>query len=327
MLRKNVMRCIAGMAELAQNMMGHQLHVHVADDGRVSHMRTGLSGRILDQVYEERMNELKAQFSATPMGGAILSFLDEQGIAVSFDHRFDKDVFGAANGNRTIRLRANAPMDALVGTLAHEARHHMQFIALDAFKYPLPPRAQMARMLMMEADAFSFEQKFAEDYAARTGNDGPLKAMTWFDGTTTARNNIDDNTRFLEWLDIMKVSGDYTSGAFYKMGSLYAEMQGDMSNERKAALRSAREDAGLIADMADAFRLSLVGRNFTSDAAQSAPLPAQDIIQKFSYDADREKTLTDITQKYEEAYSAIKSASHGLQAPQVKQSNVSKFRV
>lgn len=246
-LRRNILNCVARMAELAQDMVGHQLELKIEDDGRAYHVRNGLSGQLLDALYEGRMNDLLANFSQTTMGAAVLSFLEEKGTAISFDHRFQKDVIGTAGSDNTIRLRAGLPADELIATLAHEARHHVQFQDIEDIWQVLPPRATLVRTILMEADAHAFEQRFCEEYAKVTGNIKPLEMHKGRRPDGMPKAELSDQQLVLAWIDKIKNSA-YISGAFYKMGAVHADMRAGWVDTLPP---HCNEEAGIIALMAD----------------------------------------------------------------------------
>ncbi len=246
-LRRNILNCVARMAELAQDMAGHQLDLKVEDDGRAYHVRKGLSGKLLDALYEDRMRDLLANFSQTTMGAAVLSFLDEKGTAVSFDHRFHKDVLGSAGNNKTIRLRAGLPAGELIATLAHEARHHVQFQEMEESGQILPPRATLVRAVLMEADAHAFEQRFCEDYARVTGNTKPLEMHKGRRPDEMPKADLSDQQLILTWIDKIKNSS-YVSTTFYRMGAIYADMRDGLVDTLPS---HCNEETDIIASMAD----------------------------------------------------------------------------
>jgi hypothetical protein len=62
----------------------------------------------------------------------------------------------------------------------------------------------------VEADARVFQQKFCEDYAKRTGNDGPLKSMEATNkGAELGTMGRTDAERFTGWCNFLKSSPTY----------------------------------------------------------------------------------------------------------------------
>lgn len=193
---KDKYRFITSIAQLAQDIMRRDVEVKVDDAGVAKIFRPGLSGKVLDALYAKRLEALMDGVRATPLGCAVLDFLQEREVCVSFDHRMSAR--GTADLHRTIRLNPGARNAELVGTIVHEARHIWQFERLRAqLTAILPPEAHAANMVYIEADAFSFQQKFLEDYAQRTGDGAPLSVYLKQHRKNQAPLGLDDKGRFL----------------------------------------------------------------------------------------------------------------------------------
>lgn len=195
---KDKHRFITSIAQLAQDIMRHDIEVKVDDAGVASAYRPGLSGKVLDALYAKRLEALMDGVRITPLGCAVLDFLQEHDVAIGFDHRMSAR--GTADLHRTIRLNPGARNAELIGTIVHEARHIWQFERLRAqLSAILPPEAHAANMVYIEADAFSFQQKFLEDYMQRTGDVVPLNTFLSQHKKIAAHPGLDDSARFLHY--------------------------------------------------------------------------------------------------------------------------------
>lgn len=179
-----------------------------------------------EQDPQVRLNALKDRLKKSPAGETILRYLAERQIAIAFDPSFEKSgLYGhyepPQNGEAgQIRLNSAAKDDALINVIVHEARHAWQFEKLQALapNPQMPPALFLGLGSLMEADAFSFNLKFSEDFAAHTGDRGPLdyeisrlnKQQTLFPQNTA----LSDQERFLLSMQFLKQQhGKYDSKA------------------------------------------------------------------------------------------------------------------
>ncbi len=241
-------RFITSIAQLAQDLMRREVRVRMDAGGTQTPYRLGLSGKMLDGLYSQRLDALKDALRATPMGCAVLDMLEKHDVCIDFDHRMSAR--GTADLHRMIRLNPGARNAELIGTIVHEARHIWQFERLrPQLSAILPPEAHAANMVYIEADAFSFQQKFLEDYAQRTGNAQPLDTFFMQHRKIKAPRGLDDTARFLHYAAAIQQSLVYNERTLgfitYDVGRLEKASAGVIAPARAASgaigLRVARE--------------------------------------------------------------------------------------
>ena len=201
-------RFVTSIAELAQDIMRHDVVVSMSADGVAHKYRPGLSGKILDKLYAKRLDALHVALRATPLGSAVVDFLEEHNVQIEFDHRMSSR--GTADLYRNIRLNPGARNAELIGVIVHEARHIWQFERLkDTYNKVLPPEAHVAANTFIEADAFAFQQKYLEDYRLRTGDGQPLQLFFNQHAKLRAPMALDDTSRFLHFAGKLRESLTY----------------------------------------------------------------------------------------------------------------------
>lgn len=217
-------RFVTSIAELAQRLGRHEVRVSMNEDGEAVRYRSGLSGKILDALYEQRLTELTAAFSQTAFGGAILAFLQERGTYIGFSRAID--AHAVAGMDNAILLQPAISNVLLFGALAHEARHIWQMEVLkDQLSLILPPEAVFARDVFMEADAYAFEQKFLQDYTVRTGDIVPLAAFLQEHDACDAPVKGSDAARFFFWADKVRNSDLYAATGVRRAQTMMREME------------------------------------------------------------------------------------------------------
>ncbi len=217
-------RFLTTIAELAQDIMNHDVQVVVCSDGSQEYFRPGLSGKILDKLYDARLDDLELALSATPFGGAILAFLDAQETMIDFSHRMDSH--GMASALNEIHLRSGCTNDELLGVLVHEARHIWQIKGMaGGYASAVPPDVAIGRDILMEADAFSFQHKFLEDYADKTGHRKPLQVF--LDGRKVEQEfcGLRDEERFVYWAEKVRHAPAYMEQMLSQAERGYAAMK------------------------------------------------------------------------------------------------------
>lgn len=213
--------------------------------------KLGIAGRYLDHLAEDRMAELQNLFAQTPLGGALLAYANEEGVDMRFGE-FDRNspVYAATGGRSLIILNPHKSDDALISSLAHELRHCFQHRATDAamITSQLPPEAALAINRLKEADAFSFQQKFCEDYAARTGNSGPLEQLfSSAQGLDRESVSGSDAQRFLGWCSHLKNSGAYDVEMMHKVAGQLDDRE---SGVTRTPMFSPMEGADIVVSVA-----------------------------------------------------------------------------
>lgn len=223
-LPKDKHRFVTTIAELAQDIMRQTVHISMSAGGMRTHFRTGLSGKVLTALYDRRLQDLTTAMRATPLGSAVMDFLHEQNVCIDFDHRMSSR--GSVGLNKVIYLKSGARNAELIGVIAHEARHVWQFSQLKTeLRAVLPPEVHIGTNIYMEADAFSFQQKFLEDYSQRTGDPRALKSFFDSDKRRSAPVDIDDTARFTHYADIIRNSEVYTAQALGRVTQDYERMK------------------------------------------------------------------------------------------------------
>ena len=223
-LPKDKHRFLTTIAELAQDIMRHSVKVGMSAGGMPSRYRLGLSGKILDALYDKRLQDLTTAMRATPLGSAVMDYLQDENVYIDFDHRMSSR--GSVGLNKVIYLKSGAKNAELVGVIAHEARHVWQFSQLRAeLRCLMPPEAHIGTNIYMEADAFSFQQKFLEDYSRRTGNSQPLDSLLQVDKGRSAPLGVDDTARFVHYTNVIRNSEVYTAQAMGRVVQDYERMK------------------------------------------------------------------------------------------------------
>lgn len=153
--------------------------------------KTNTLGPLLDKLDNKRIQDVLHKMSATPMGSELVGYAhDIMQDGISLTRRDDgtggeyKTYYGFGEKglsglvHRSIGLEARSSNDYLMSALAHELRHaHQSDVIGKIFQRGhIPPDAAIVINRFIEADAYTFQHKFCEDYAARTGDKGPLKA-------------------------------------------------------------------------------------------------------------------------------------------------------
>ncbi|MBI1215229.1 MAG: hypothetical protein GC185_05340 [Alphaproteobacteria bacterium] len=194
--------------------------------------RRGFIGRYLNKLDETRMADLQTKFAATPMGAALLGYAADNDIKIGFEfHDKNSNIGAAMIGEKTLMLNPQRSDDMLVGAIAHELRHSYQNKQIAGtpgnLGSRLPPESAVAVDRYMEADARVFQQKYVEDYAARTGNDGPLKAMMKIHGGLDPKTvSGTDAQRFTGWCNYLQKAGGYDA-------MMLGKVQGHMQDREK----------------------------------------------------------------------------------------------
>lgn len=201
-------RLQTSIAELAHQLAGNKLEIKLDDNGHWRSFRPGFAGGILDALYDQRLRDLKDKIAVTPMGTAVVAFLEEQGTRIDFDHRLRAQ--GTALDN-TIALRSGLDDDTLIGVVVHEARHIWQQMRIREELSQLVSPVTMANITrLMEADAFSFQQKFLENHGAVTGNRAPLEKFT-AKRKDCPPKGLQDRERFAAWTKVIRDLKAYQS--------------------------------------------------------------------------------------------------------------------
>lgn len=164
-------------------------------------------GPMLIKLDEKRMNQVLDKIAMTPMGSELVGYAHDRLQEMSMRRRHDGS--GASYCTRkTVDLDASGTLDYQVSAIVHELRHARQHHLIgDLMKtHSLPPQAAIVINRFIEADAYTFMQRFCEDFAEKTGDKGPLKAFMkvvrrdpqLVEGLTLIK---DDATRFQIWAE------------------------------------------------------------------------------------------------------------------------------
>lgn len=256
-LPKEKHRFLTNIAELAQDIMNHDVQVVMSVDGAPSRYRLGLSGRILNTLYQKRLEGLVEAMRATPLGNAIMDYLDAQRVCIDFNHRISAR--GAVGLDNVIHLSSSPSNAELLGIIAHEARHVWQFDQMRSeLKSILPPEVHIASNIYMEADAFSFQQKFLEDYSHHTGNNKGLNKFLREQRHRAAPLGIDDGARYEHFTSIIRNSEAYTDQSIRRIKSDYDRMQ---KAPEQCFAPSRIEANAIMLDMAQKISLSWPYKN------------------------------------------------------------------
>lgn len=226
-------------AELVYRLEGRPV-VHEAPE-----MRTkpgGVFGAYLQAGDEARLEKLLEKMSLTPMGSALVEYAQDR--LKSFGMTRVRDGSGGRYSTAlAIGLESNEPEGFLIGALAHELRHARQHELIgELFRMLyLPPDAAIIINRFLEADAYTFQQKFCEDYAEKTGDQRPLKAffkiMKADAGLTESLKLVkDDATRFLIWAE--KITENSFAGNSYDAGMLSYLLDVQKDRDAGDSLRS-----------------------------------------------------------------------------------------
>lgn len=166
----------------------------------------GIAGARIQAIDDARMGNLLASFSATPLGASLLGYAHDTGVNLILSRDMSTADYGLSGGNM-VKLNAIKPDADLMTTLAHELRHVWQERQMGLKPHAVSPDARIAMTRFMEADAFSFGQKYAEDYAEKTGNRAPLDSLLAKD--CAVKTGLNDTDRFKACAEMIKKGGGY----------------------------------------------------------------------------------------------------------------------
>ena len=208
-------RFMAAVVETAQDVLGRKMVATVSDEGpdegRMVRLSSGFDRRVLARLYAKRWIALQAAMAQTDFGRAILAYLADRQTSVDFDSRMGESAITTAHNQ--IFLHAHTTDYELIGALAQETRHIWQLEQIGAVAAArLSPEADKVLHLLMEADAFSFEQKFLQDYARHTGNTAPLEVFMRVNRDAPP-HEMNDTERFLAWAELIRTNFVYIDSA------------------------------------------------------------------------------------------------------------------
>lgn len=130
---------------------------------------------------QQRLDRIFGKMSQTEMGRDILQYIKTHKVKVSFYDITDKDdeinlkegKLGTYHPDKNlIKLNAKSPDDAIMVTLAHEARHAWQAHKIKYWMIEgtaVSPEKKLLIRRYVEADAFAYQTAFALDFESDSG--------------------------------------------------------------------------------------------------------------------------------------------------------------
>lgn len=294
----------------------------------------GLFGGLLETLDDRKHADVLEKFGRTPAGAALLAYAYERDVDIKKSYVLNSTgAYGRKNsrhvkdGNGEVLLNAHADEAGLMMILAHEIRHVWQHDRVGKlFGDYTPPDAMLAISRVVEADAYLFQKKFAEDYAEKTGDkrliDVAMKGIkSLFPNAHAAMQaGKSDEECFFTLMQDLGEEGGYDKGMIARAQILLEHDDGkrklvspEVSGKLTHAVATMIDNTWPLKDR--------YGRENYLDRRSDKPteLAAKDRLLSTKVSGLGLSALDDVKKSYQEAYSAQKKpAPSSLKAPGLK---------